>query len=297
MEGSSHKEKKMAQKKAAFKKTLDTCPQKRFGQHFLVDHTIISKIIDSTGIKKNDLVLEIGPGMGALTIPLARLAGHVIAIEKDYNLASLLKDQLELQKITNVTIINHDILSWNFADIRQFNASEILVVGNLPYNISKPILEKLIANRAIITRAVLMFQLEVARRIAAQPGGKIYGSMTLLIKYHARATKLFTVKKGAFWPVPKVDSMVIDLDFKRPYYKQIEREDIFRKIVKMAFTYRRKTLFNSIKGLIPDWEKENFLEVFDECGISPQQRAETLDMDDYLCLALSDMGKALAKKD
>ena len=182
-------------------------PQKKLGQHFLADHRIIRKIIDRAGFQAFDLVLEIGPGQGALTLPLARSVGHVVAVEKDPDLTSLLKKKLLQSGITNVTLVNQDILQWDFHEIEPLSSTRIQVIGNLPYNISSPFLEKLIDNRDVVARAVLMFQLEVAKRLIALSGGKTYGAMTLFIQYHAQCTFLFEVPKTAFFPRPKVDSM------------------------------------------------------------------------------------------
>ncbi|MDY6972907.1 MAG: 16S rRNA (adenine(1518)-N(6)/adenine(1519)-N(6))-dimethyltransferase RsmA [Thermodesulfobacteriota bacterium] len=259
-------------------------PRKRLGQHFLVDHKIIQKTIARAGFRVFDLVLEIGPGQGALTLPLARTVGHVVAVEKDPDLANLLKKKLSRSGITNVTLVNHDILQWDFHEVKPLSSSRIQVIGNLPYNITSPFLEKLIDNRDVVARAVLMFQLEVAKRLIALSGGKTYGALTLFIQYHAQCTVLFEVPRTAFFPRPKVDSMVLELDFERPYPRRAEREASFKKVVRAAFSHRRKTLLNSLAGFCPSWDREVLLEDINRCGIDPKRRAETLDMDEFLCL-------------
>ena len=260
--------------------------KKRLGQHFLVDPEIIHKIVDLAGFQDSDRVLEIGPGQGALTLPLARTVRHVVAVEKDAHLVNALQTRLKRAGITNVTLINHDILTWDFRDIGSPSSTRILVIGNLPYNISSPVLEKLIKNRNLIGRAVLMFQLELAKRLTASPGGKAYGAMTLWVKYHAHPRPLLEVSKDAFNPKPKVDSMVIELDFERPHPgRLLNNERYFKKIVKDAFSHRRKTMVNSLKGMSPSWDRETLLEVMKKCGIDPGRRAETLDIDDFLCLS------------
>lgn len=175
-------------------------PKKRLGQHFLVDPKIVNKIISHAGFQAPDYVLEIGPGKGALTFPLARSVGHVVAVEKDAYLTSLLKDKLYKTGIKNVTLINHDILTFDFYEIWSSFSTKPQIIGNLPYNISSPFLEKLIENRNLVDRAILMFQVEVAKRITAPPGGKIYGALTLLIQYYAQSTVLFEVPREAFFP-------------------------------------------------------------------------------------------------
>ena len=259
--------------------------KKRLGQHFLVDHKIIKEIIACAGFRASDQVLEIGPGKGALTLPLARSVGQITAVETDTRLTNLLKNRLCQAGITNVTLVNHDILLWDFREIRPYSTTKIKVIGNLPYNISSPFLEKLIENRYLVSRAVLMFQLEVAERLAASPGGKAYGALTLLVRYHAHTRLLLKARKGAFSPSPKVDSMVLELDFERPYPNSTVKEAGFKRVVKGAFSHRRKTVLNSLMGSFPSWGQEPLLEGMKKCGIDPRRRAENLDMDEFLCLA------------
>ena len=270
-------------------------PSKKLGQHFLIDRNIIDKIITIAGFRASDPVLEIGPGTGALTLPLSKVVDHIVAVEKDAFLIELLKERLYEEGITNVTLINHDILRWDFHEAIPPSSTKIQVIGNLPYNISTPFLEKLIKNRGLLARAVLMFQLEVAERLTALPGGKAYGAMTLLVRYHALANTLLKVKKESFYPRPTVNSMVLSLDFKRPYPTGEVREDIFKTVVKGAFSHRRKMLFNSLKRSSSVWDTKTLLKVMGKCGIDPKRRAETLDMDEFLCLT-SGLSSEIDKK-
>ena len=266
-------------------KTRGFRPKKSLGQHFLFDPRVVQKIITCARFRASDRVLEIGPGQGALTLPLARLVGKVIAVEKDSQLISLLKKKLSRAGIGNVTFINNDILKWDFREISLSSSSRVKVIGNLPYNISTPFLDKLIENRACVDRAVLMFQLEVAKRLTAPPGNRTYGAMTVLVQYHAHATGLLEVSKNAFFPKPKVDSMLLELDFERPHTKHARDEACFRKVVKGAFAHRRKTLLNSLKGVYPFMDRELLLGGIRKCGIDPGTRAETLGIDEFICLA------------
>jgi 16S rRNA (adenine1518-N6/adenine1519-N6)-dimethyltransferase len=266
------------------KKVTEARPKKRLGQHFLTNPGIIGKIIRAAGFEASDVVLEIGPGRGALTIPLAPSVGHIVAVEKDVELVELLKEQLSRAKIDNVTIVNSDILKWDFNEASTLSPKRLHVIGNLPYNISSPFLEKLIHNRSLVSRAVLMFQLEVARRITAKPGSKSYGALTVWLRYHAHPTSFFKVSGRAFYPRPKVDSMVLELNFERPYPRRAAHDADFRRVVKGAFAHRRKTLFNSFKAAFPSWDREKVLTAVEKCGVDPASRAETLDMDDFLCL-------------
>ena len=259
--------------------------KKRLGQHFLVEPKIIHKIIACAGFKESDLVLEIGPGKGALTVPLARSVGRILAIEKDAFLVSLLQKRLKKAGINNVTLINYDILKWDFHKIRPPSSGRLLVIGNLPYNISSPVLDKLIKNQNLLNRAVLMFQLEVAKRLTASPGGKAYGAMTIFIQYHAHTRILLEISKDAFNPKPEVDSMVLELNFKKPYPKRALNEDTFKKVLKGAFAHRRKTIINSLRVLSQFWDRDVLLEAMRTCGIDPKRRAETLNIDEFICLS------------
>jgi len=260
-------------------------PKKGLGQHFLIGANIPDKIISLSGFGSSDVVLEIGPGKGALTLPLSKTVSRVVAVEKDTRLADVLQNKLFAAGISNVSLICDDILSFDFSAVPLPRSGKIQVIGNLPYNISSPVLERLITYRERLARAVLMFQMEVAKRLTASPCSKSYGAMTLLIRYHSMPTCLLKVSKRAFYPVPKIDSMVVGLDFERPYPNQGVGEDDFRKVVKGAFAHRRKTLLNSLKGYLPDWTPDVLLQRIKTCGIDPARRAETLTMDEFLQLA------------
>lgn len=267
-------------------------PKKRLGQHFIQSPEIIQQIIERSGFHKSDRILEIGAGLGALTIPLAESFHHIIAVEKDSRLADILGKRLSRAGINNVTLINDDILKLDLRTIPEFAGDKIRVIGNLPYNISSPFLEKLVNDRKLISKAVLMFQLEFARRLIAFPGGKEYSAMTVLIQYHARLSPLIDVPKEAFYPKPKVDSMVLKLDMERPYPRRAKDETIFKIVVKGAFAQRRKILLNSLKGTLSSYTIDEIFSALKRCAIDYRRRAETLHMDDFLCLA-----SALAEKD
>jgi 16S rRNA (adenine1518-N6/adenine1519-N6)-dimethyltransferase len=159
------------------------------------------------------------------------------------------------------------------------------VVGNLPYNISKPVLEKLLRSRGIVERAVLMFQAEVADRLLASPGGKAYGALTLMVRYRASPGLILDVSKESFRPRPKVDSKAISLDFSSPFCGNMDNEAWFDTVVRAAFSHRRKTLINSLMGSGYKWAKETLADVLSDCGIDASRRAETLSMDEFLRLS------------
>ena len=231
------------------------------------------------------MVLEIGPGLGALTIPLSGLVHEVYAVEKDSRLVGVLRKRLSDAEIRNVKIINEDILKFDFNEIRSPYIKELKVIGNLPYNISSPFLEKLIKSREILSQAILMFQLEFANRLAASPGGKDYGALSVFTQYFARVSPLLQVSKEKFYPKPKVNSMVLELDFERPHSRRAEDEDYFKVIVKGAFANRRKTLFNSLRGALSSCDNQDIQRALERCHIDPGRRAETLDIDEFLCIA------------
>lgn len=259
-------------------------PSKRLGQHFLRDRGIIHRIIARARFAESDDVLEIGSGLGALTLPLARCVNHLFAVEKDSRLTTMLSERISLKGLKNVTLINEDILTFDFTNLGPPGSGGIKVIGNLPYNISSPVLEKLMENRDRVTRAVLMFQRELAERLTASPGNRDYGAMTVSLQYHCRIVPLLEVPKEAFYPKPKVGSMVLDLDFERPHPVRAEDESLFRKVVKAAFAHKRKTLLNSLSATLTDYRKEDILKVLETCSVDPGLRAEALDIDNFLCL-------------
>jgi 16S rRNA (adenine1518-N6/adenine1519-N6)-dimethyltransferase len=260
-------------------------PKKRLGQHFLKDQRIIQNIITKARFEEDSEVLEVGPGLGALTFPLAGRVKRVIGVEKDARLMDTLQKRLSLEQTGNVTLINSDILKLDFFRIVGSEGEQIHVLGNLPFNISSPFVEMLISHRAQVKRAILTFQLELARRLAAAPGNKAYGALTVLVQYYAHITPLLEIPREAFYPKPEVASMVLELDFTRPYPRKAGDEENFRRIVKASFAQRRKTIVNSLKGALTSLGRDRILNALEECGIEPGKRAEELHMDHYLCLS------------
>ena len=260
-------------------------PKKRFGQSFLAPGSLAENIVTKANFEPSDRILEVGPGLGALTVPLARAVELVLAIEKDPELITPLGDKLRAKGLDNVTIIVADILRFDLSKTRSLLGDQIKIIANLPYNISTPFLLKLLAQRTIVERAILMFQKEFGERLIAPRGTKSYGIMTLLVRYCATTEVLLRASKNAFWPIPKVDSILVELDFRKPYpgAGQIPFEE-FRKVVRAAFAQRRKTIVNSLASSLPGLDKKIILHALEECGLSPHQRAETLTMDEFLAL-------------
>jgi 16S rRNA (adenine1518-N6/adenine1519-N6)-dimethyltransferase len=206
----------------------------------------------------------------------------VIAVEKDGILTEKLRAGLSREGIGNVTLIHEDILK---LDLARLSEEKIEVIGNIPYNISSPLIEKLIHNRHGIQRAVLTLQRELAARLTASPGNKQYGALTVLIQYHAHLSPLLEIPREAFHPKPKVSSTVVQFDFSKPYPRRANHEEFFRKVVRAAFAHRRKTLLNSLRGTFPSWEVQRTLNAMQRCAIDPQRRAETLSTGDFLELS------------
>ncbi len=260
-------------------------PRKSLGQHFLADQGVVHRILARARLVPSLPVLEVGPGHGELTLPLAKSMERVLAVEKDGRLAERLREKLRERGIANVTVIDGDILRWPFETALARPSERLQVIGNLPYNISAPFLEKLLENRCRLDRAVLMFQLEVARRLTAPPGNKSYGALSVIVQGQARVKPLFEVPGTAFRPRPKVDSMVVEMDFGPPARAAGIPDVRFRQVVRASFAHRRKTLLNSLRGALPSLEREGLRAAIETCGIDPGCRAETLELEDFLCLA------------
>ena len=262
-------------------------PLKRMGQNFLADPSAAKTIVSRACLSSDDVVLEIGAGLGALTIPLARIVKRVYAVERDRHLAELLKTELLTYQISNCEIIAENIL---FSDIHAFAemaASKIIVIGNLPYGISSQILIKLIHSRNIIKRAVLMFQKELAQRLVAQPGNKQYGRITALLRYCADIRTLATIKAAVFYPPPKVDSTVLEIKFKPTSVYGTHDEDMLFKIIKAAFSKRRKTLKNALTRGELKIDSQTAQQALTSAGIDPTRRAESLAPSEFVALQIS----------
>lgn len=219
---------------------------KALGQHFLKNPFVLRKIIRSISPKKNDLIIEIGAGKGALTFPLAEKAGKVIAIEKDKNFIPL----LQRKNILNLTILEGDVLKMNFREIlkKEKNFKDnVKIVGNLPYSISSPLLFKIFAEKKLFSECIFLLQREVAERICAQPGSKKYAPLSIQFQIYFSAKLHFGVSPKSFSPPPQVKSALISLKKREKPLFSIEREELFQKFLRGAFQHRRKILFNNLE--------------------------------------------------
>ena len=260
-------------------------PRKSMGQHFLADHNVAEMIVRRGEFDQQDTILEIGAGLGALTLPLAYRSKHVLAVEPDKKLAALLKTELLAGGVSNVTIIEKDILSCDIEAMASASNVPIKVVGNLPYHISSQVLIHLVRFRKRIDRAVLMFQKEVAERLLANPGTKAYGRLSVLIQYCAFVEPLVQVGASSFYPKPKVDSKVVGITFLNSAPFPATDEDFLFEIVRAAFGKRRKQLKNALIGSDLWFEEDRILMALERAKIDPKRRAETLNVEEFVALA------------
>nr|WP_276311404.1 16S rRNA (adenine(1518)-N(6)/adenine(1519)-N(6))-dimethyltransferase RsmA [Staphylococcus haemolyticus] len=258
--------------------------KKSLGQNFLVDVNIIHKIIDASEIDDNTGIIEVGPGMGSLTEQLAKRAKKVMSFEIDQRLIPVLKETLA--PYDNVTIINEDILK---ADIGKAvktylnDCDKIMVVANLPYYITTPILLNLMQQDIPIDGYVVMMQKEVGERLNAQVGTKAYGSLSIVTQYYTETSKVLTVPKTVFMPPPNVDSIVVKLMQRETPLVSVDDEETFFKLAKAAFAQRRKTINNNYQNFFKDGKKhrESILKWLEQTGIDPKRRGETLSIQDF----------------
>ena len=259
-------------------------PKKKLGQHFLVDPSAADMIVRRSKITSDDTVIEIGAGLGALTIPLAKAARQVFAVETDSQLTKLLKTELIVHNLTNVEIIENNILNVDIHALAKKIDRQIIVIGNLPYNISSQILIQLIHTRKHVKRAILMFQKELARRITATPGNKDYGRLTVMLRYCAEIKSIANVTASLFYPVPKVDSEVVEVNFKISREYPPHDETMLFQVIKAAFGNRRKTLKNALSASGLHIEPQIARQALIAAKIDPTRRAETLAVSEFVTL-------------
>ena len=262
--------------------------KKSLGQNFLIEPNILTKMLDVADVNKETNVIEIGPGIGALTQRLARAAKKVLAFEIDGRLIPVLEDTLSDHD--NVTVIHEDILKVDLETVIQehFNVEErLLVVANLPYYITTPIIMNLLESGLPIDGFAMMMQKEVAERMTAQPNSKAYGSLTVAIQYWCHAKIGFIVPKTVFNPAPNVDSAILVLERRKEPLVTVKDEAFFFDLVKNSFVQRRKTLWNNlVKAYVPGkLTKEQIQEALESVSIEPNRRAETLTIEEFAALS------------
>jgi 16S rRNA (adenine1518-N6/adenine1519-N6)-dimethyltransferase len=259
-------------------------PRKNLGQNFLTAAEVAGRIVDAAAVAPHETVLEIGPGLGALTLPLAGRAARVIAVEKDAEVLGVLRTEVLAAQHRNVELIHAGILETDLTPLMPAG-QRLVVVGNLPYNISSQVLVRLVENRDRLDRAVLMFQKELVDRIVAVPGGRDYGRLTVMLAYCATVRCLFAVSAERFFPRPKVDSAVVEIRFKPAPATPARDEDLLWRVVQAAFGQRRKTLKNALSGSALPLDAAGAGAVLTAAGIDPARRAETLSVPEFVALS------------
>ena len=261
---------------------------KSLGQNFITDGGVIESIVEGAGIGSEDLVIEIGPGIGVLTDAAAGAAARVVAVEIDKKLMPVLAETLAGHD--NVRVINADILKTDINGIIREEreagtfTGDVKIMGNLPYYITTPIIMGLLEKGVEAESITIMMQKEVADRVEASPGGKTYGALSVAVQYYCTVSRIAQVPKEVFIPRPKVDSAVLKLSLRDSSPVELTDKAVFFSCVKHGFGQRRKTLLNSLTGVC-GLSKQQIGEVLDEAGIDPVRRAETLDMEEFAAIA------------
>lgn len=260
---------------------------KSLGQNFLIDDNVIEEIVNSSNITKNDLVIEIGPGLGNLTKNLLEKAKKVVAIELDDRMLNILNERFYLY--SNFEIIHEDVLKVNLEQLireeKEKNEIEsVKIVANLPYYITTPIIMKLLEDKLDIESITVMVQKEVAKRLTAMPGEKLAGAITYSVNYYCEAKEVVEVSKDCFIPAPEVDSEVIKLILRKETPVKVENEEILFKLIKNSFMQRRKTFINGVSngGLI---DKESLKKILNEMNINENIRGENLSLNQFAQIA------------
>jgi len=262
-------------------------PKKRLGQNFLIDRGIIHKIMDAARLQKEDLVVEIGAGLGILTGFLAQRAGKVLAIEIDQELLPVLEENLE--GLSNVRVLNQDILEVDLDRVvgESFppGGRQYQVIGNLPYYITTPIIMRLLEEKYSIEHLVIMVQKEVGLRMKAGPGTKDYGALSVAVQYYAVPEIICRVPASAFLPAPEVESVLLGLKMREQPAVLVDDEKLFFAVVKAAFGQRRKTLLNALAGFFRDMSKTELACHLADAGINYQRRGEDLNLQEFARVA------------
>jgi 16S rRNA (adenine1518-N6/adenine1519-N6)-dimethyltransferase len=257
-------------------------PLKRMGQNFLVREELARRIVEHCRLEEDDVVVEIGPGAGALTPRLAARSRALIAVEKDAGLADLLRE--ELAEVPQLELVEGDFLEFDLAEAaRAHGVDRVTVVGNIPYNITTPVLERIFAQKRAVKSAVLLVQKEYAERLAAAAGTPAYGSLTLFARYHALLEPLLAVRASAFWPRPEVDSMLVRFFLREQPPVEADEALLFR-IIRGSFHMRRKQLANTLETAL-GLGREGTDHLCRAAGIDSRRRGETLTLEEFAKLA------------
>ena len=256
---------------------------KNLGQNFLIDEQVIEKIVNASDIKKEDCIIEIGPGLGTLTKELLEKAGKVISVELDKKMITILKDRFALYN--NFELINNDVLQVNLKEIIEKEKEEglenVKIVANLPYYITTPIIMKLLEEKLNLDSIIVMVQKEVAERLIATPSDKETGAITYSVYYYAKGEEILEVPKDSFIPEPEVTSKVIKLNIRKEQPVKVKEPEVMFRIIKCAFMQRRKTLLNALVNTKVFLNKEEGIKILKELGLREDVRAENLKIEDF----------------
>jgi 16S rRNA (adenine1518-N6/adenine1519-N6)-dimethyltransferase len=265
--------------------------KKHLGQNFLNSPKTGRDLVSRSEIDEAETIVEIGAGLGAMTLPLAEAACRVIAVERDVHLLPVLQKEIRSHRRSNVHLIGADILKLDIARIARKFETRLTVAGNLPYNISSQVLVQLVEARAFVDRAVLMFQKELAARILSPPGRKTYGRLTVMVRYCADVRKVCDLKADAFFPRPKIDSTVLEIRFREPRPEAADDERLLFRLIAAAFGQRRKMLRNALAGGRLAIDSQILAEGLNAAGISGGRRAETLSVAEFVRLSNAVTGR------
>ena len=254
---------------------------KSLGQNFLIDENVVENIVNSANITSEDLVIEIGPGLGTLTKELLKKAGKVICVELDTKMIKILKDRFENLEIINNDILKVDLNSIINENLKKLSCKHTKIVANLPYYITTPIIMKLLEDKLNIESITVMIQKEVADRLIAIPGDKLSGAITYSIYYYAVAESIMEVPNNSFLPEPEVTSKVIKLNLRKAPPIKVKNEELMFKIIKLAFMQRRKTLLNSLSNGNIFESKEQISNMLNELNIDKNIRGEVLTIEQF----------------
>ena len=258
-------------------------PRKRYGQNFLIREDLAERIAEHCHLRDDDVAIEIGPGAGALTPLLAQRVRHLIAVEKDSGLVELLRD--ELAELPRVEIVEGDFLEFDLAAAAAAHgAPRVVVVGNIPYNLTTAVLERIFEQNAAVRCAVLLVQKEYAERLGAAAGTPEYGSLTLFARYHALMEPLMTIRAPAFWPRPEVDSRLVRFFLRERPPVAVPSEELLFRIIRGSFHMRRKQLMNTLEESL-GIGKAAVERLCRAAGVDPRRRGETLTLDEFAKLA------------
>ena len=267
-------------------------PRRRFGQHFLISRRVLDRLLETAALTSQEGVLEIGAGIGTLTVPLAEVAGGVVAVEIDQDLLPALRDAVA--RFPGVTVVQGDAMSLDLPRLVAPLPLPRKAVSNLPYNIASPLIVTLLERPLGFTRMVFTVQREVAERLAAAPGGKDYGALSVAVQYRAAARIVMRVPSTAFYPPPDVESAVVLLEVRPKPAVHVDDEAVFFRVVRGAFAHRRKTLRNTLAGAL-DLDPAIVDAATKQAGIDPTRRGETLTLDEFASLSQSMADVALRR--